>query len=60
MLPFQVRADAHKTVEYRSIEDDLNDLRSVTADSIRATLDEYPLARTATATVGPLESLNGS
>lgn len=45
--------------EYRSIEDDLSDLRSVTSDSIRALLKEYPLTQTATATVGPLESLNG-
>lgn len=44
--------------EYRSIEDDLADLRSVTVASIRKLLDEYPLAQTATAAVGPLESLH--
>jgi predicted Zn-dependent peptidase len=46
--------------EYRSIEDDLADLRSVTVESIRKLLDEFPLGQMSTATVGPLESLTAS
>ncbi len=45
--------------EYRSVADDLKTVQSVTLDEIRQLLDIYPLTRLTTATIGPLESLNG-
>jgi predicted Zn-dependent peptidase len=44
--------------EYRSVKDDLDAIKSLTAADIRTLLDAYPLARITTAAVGPLESLN--
>ena len=41
--------------EYRSVEDDLDVLRSITSHDVRRLLDEYPLAQTTTVGVGPLE-----
>lgn len=46
--------------EYRSVEDDLLQVQSISTKDIRELLDVYPLGQTTTATVGPLESLNGS
>jgi predicted Zn-dependent peptidase len=46
--------------EYRSVADDLRTLDSITTADIRKLLEVYPLAQTTTATVGPLESLNGA
>ena len=43
--------------EYRSIEEDLATLRSVSIEEIRKLLTEYPLAQLSTAGVGPLEAL---
>jgi predicted Zn-dependent peptidase len=43
--------------EYRAVADDLAALEAVTFDDIRAVLKKYPLSRTSTVTVGPLESL---
>jgi predicted Zn-dependent peptidase len=43
--------------EYRSIEDDLNDLHAVTLNDIRTLLDQFPLTATTTVGIGPLESL---
>ncbi|MFQ5735116.1 MAG: M16 family metallopeptidase, partial [Planctomycetaceae bacterium] len=45
--------------EYRSVEDDLQTLRSITSGDIRELLDAYPLGQTTTVTVGPLTALNG-
>jgi len=42
---------------YRSVQDDLDTVRSVTTADIRELLDRFPLAAISTATVGPLESL---
>ena len=44
---------------YRSVEDDLKTLRSLTTADIRNLLDAYPLGQTTTVTIGPLTSLNG-
>lgn len=46
--------------EYRSVADDMQTLRSISAADIRELLDTYPLGQTTTAAVGPLTSLNGS
>ena len=43
--------------EYRSVEDDLRMLQSVTTDDINQLLQQYPLAQTTTVGVGPLEQL---
>ena len=43
--------------EYRSVDDDLQTLRSITADNVRELLAAYPLGMTTTVAVGPLESL---
>jgi len=43
--------------EYRSVEDDLNVLSSMTIDHIRELLDAYPLGHVSTVTVGPLTEL---
>lgn len=43
--------------EYRTIEDDLNDLRAVTAEDVRTLLDQYPLGQTTTVGIGPLTTL---
>lgn len=43
--------------EYRSIEDDLNILASITTADIRAMLDAYPIRQVTTAAVGPLAAL---
>jgi len=45
--------------EYRSVDDDLQTLRSLTLDDIRRVLEAYPLGWTTTAAVGPLEKLDG-
>ena len=45
--------------EYRTVADDLETLRSITADEIRELLEAYPLRQTTTSSVGPLESLLG-
>ena len=44
--------------EYRSVDDDLQTLRSITTRDVRNLLDAYPLATTTTVAVGPLESLS--
>jgi predicted Zn-dependent peptidase len=43
--------------EYRTVEDDLNSLNSLTTADIRKLLAAYPLAQTTTAAVGPLKAL---
>jgi predicted Zn-dependent peptidase len=43
--------------EYRSVEQDLDDVASVTLDQAAAVLRKYPLSRAATVTIGPLETL---
>jgi predicted Zn-dependent peptidase len=43
--------------EYRTIEDDLSELRAVTMEDIRKLLDEFPLEQTTTVGIGPLEAL---
>ncbi|HID24105.1 MAG TPA: hypothetical protein EYP14_17125 [Planctomycetaceae bacterium] len=45
--------------EYRSVDDDLQTVRSLTRDDIREVLEAYPLGWTTTAAVGPLERLDG-
>jgi predicted Zn-dependent peptidase len=44
--------------EYRSVADDLSALDAVTLDEIGLILEKYPLSRTSTVTVGPLETVN--
>lgn len=43
--------------EYRSVEDDLQTVRSLTNDDLRRLLDEFPLHLTTTVGVGPLPEL---
>jgi predicted Zn-dependent peptidase len=43
--------------EYRPVSDDLQAIRNVTLDDIRTLLDQFPLAMTTTAGVGPLSEL---
>lgn len=43
--------------EYRSVDDDLATVRSVSVDDIRQLLKEFPLVQTTTVGVGPLEKL---
>ncbi|HBN77468.1 MAG TPA: insulinase family protein, partial [Planctomycetaceae bacterium] len=43
--------------EYRSVEDDLNTLQSLTLDDINALLKAYPLGHTTTVAIGPRESI---
>jgi predicted Zn-dependent peptidase len=43
--------------EYRTVDDDLATLRSITTADIRRLLDAYPLRPVTQATVGPLKSL---
>jgi predicted Zn-dependent peptidase len=43
--------------EYRTIEDDLTTVRSVSLDDIRQLLKEFPLQQTTTVGVGPLSEL---
>lgn len=43
--------------EYRTVEDDLETLRTITTADIRRLLDAYPLGAVTQATVGPLTSL---
>lgn len=45
--------------EYRSLEDDLQTVKSMTTADIRRVLEAYPLGQLTTVAVGPLESLNG-
>ncbi len=45
--------------EYRSVEDDLKIVETMTTGDISRLLETYPLGQTTTAAVGPLESLNG-
>jgi len=44
--------------EYRSVADDLASIDAVTLDTVHAVLAKYPLTRSTTVTVGPLESFN--
>ena len=43
--------------EYRSVQDDLDTIRSLDLDDFREVLDEFPLDPISVATVGPLEEL---
>ena len=43
--------------EYRSVEDDLQTLQSITLEDIRALLDKYPLGNRTTVALGPLSEL---
>lgn len=43
--------------EYRSVQDDLDTLESLTLNDVRELLDQYPLATTTTVGLGPIESL---
>jgi predicted Zn-dependent peptidase len=43
--------------EYRSVQDDLDSFRKITADDLRALLDKYPLGQLSTSAVGPLAAL---
>lgn len=43
--------------EYRSVEDDLKTLRSISREDIRNLLDQYPLGQTTTVAIGPREKL---
>jgi predicted Zn-dependent peptidase len=43
--------------EYRSVDDDLRAYEAVTLDSIRETLDRYPIDRVTTLALGPLAQL---
>jgi predicted Zn-dependent peptidase len=43
--------------EYRAVADDLAALNAVTVDDVHAVLKKYPLSRTSTVTVGPLETV---
>jgi len=45
--------------EYRSVDDDLKTVKSMSLEDIRQLLKAYPLGQTTTTTVGPLTSLNG-
>ncbi len=45
--------------QYRSVEDDLKAVESLTVKNFRDLLDAYPLGETTTVAVGPLTSLNG-
>lgn len=46
--------------EYRSVTNDLDTVKSLTARHIQQLLEVYPLGETTTAAVGPLVSLNGN
>lgn len=43
--------------EYRSVLDDLEIVRSITREDVRALLDAYPLSQLSTVTIGPLAEL---
>ncbi len=45
--------------EYRSVDNDLQTLQSISTGDIKTLLETYPLAQTTTVAIGPLESLNG-
>lgn len=45
--------------EYRTVEDDLKAVDSLTVKDFRELLDAYPLGESTTVAVGPLTSLNG-
>jgi predicted Zn-dependent peptidase len=45
--------------EYRSVDDDLKTLQSMTTESVRELLEAYPLGQLTTVAVGPLKSLSG-
>ncbi|MGE3314432.1 MAG: M16 family metallopeptidase [Planctomycetaceae bacterium] len=46
--------------EYRTVEDDLKTLQSITVADLEELLKKYPLRTTSTAAVGPLASLSGA
>lgn len=46
--------------EYRSVQDDLNELQAITLDDMRRLLDKYPLGSTTTVAVGPLTELKST
>ncbi|MDZ7618945.1 MAG: pitrilysin family protein, partial [Patescibacteria group bacterium] len=45
--------------EYRSVEDDLQAVGTITLDSLHDLLRRYPLSAPTTVTIGPLESVQG-
>lgn len=45
--------------EYRTVQEDLDDLNVVTMDSVRAVLDAYPLEDLSIVCLGPLAKMNG-
>jgi len=45
--------------EYRTLQDDISAIKSVTPDQIRELLDRYPLDTLTTITIGPRETLLG-
>ena len=53
---FAVGSDWVYRREYRSIEQDLDDVDSVSLDDVAAVLAKYPLTRATTVAVGPLDS----
>ena len=44
--------------EYRTVDDDLKTIRSITRDDIRRLLDRFPLQQLTTVAVGPLETID--
>jgi predicted Zn-dependent peptidase len=44
--------------EYRTVGDELDTIASVTLDQVQAVLENYPLSRCATLTIGPLDNLS--
>jgi predicted Zn-dependent peptidase len=44
--------------EYRSVEDDLQSIRSITREDVRRLLDRFPLTQLTTVAVGPLADVN--
>ncbi len=52
---FNVGGNWMQRREYRSVSDDLSEVDAVTLDQIHAVLAQYPLTRSTTITIGPLE-----
>jgi len=55
---FTVGSDWVQRREYRSVRDDLNAVAALTLDEVMGVLEEYPLTRGATVTIGPLDGVD--
>ena len=55
---FVVGSDWIQRREYCSVRDDLDAVERITLDEVAAVLAQFPLARTTTVTIGPLDDVN--